>query len=249
MIFSILSLFPDMFEGPFSESIIKRAIDQKLVTINYGNIRDFATDAYKTVDDHPYGGGAGMILRVDVMERVLKRVKHSRIAGSSVKFKTRTILLDPRGKTYTQKKAVELSMFNHLILLCGHYEGVDERIRTLVDEEISIGDYVLTGGEIPAMVLVDSIVRLLPNVFKKPSATQFESFSPALATLHSPLSTLLEYPQYTRPPVWNNMKVPPVLLSGNHRKISDWQTRMAKKITKAHRPDLLAPSGQKDLVT
>src|SRR3989344_4768223 len=162
MNFSILTLFPDMFKGPFSESIIKRAIQKKLVTIEYVNIRDFALDKYKTVDDHPYGGGAGMILRVDVVDVAMSNVK---CQMSNVK--TKTILLDPRGKTYSQKKAMQLSKLDHIVLLCGHYEGVDERIRSLVDEEISIGDYILTGGEIPAMVIVDTIVRLLPGVLKK----------------------------------------------------------------------------------
>ena len=229
MVFSILTLFPDMFAGPFSESIIKRAIDKKLVTISYVNIRDFAVDKYKTVDDHPYGGGAGMVMRIDVGERALKRITYH---VSRIKGKTKIILLDPRGKTLTQKKALELSKLDHCILLCGHYEGVDERVRSLVDEEISIGDYVLTGGEIPAMVLVDSVVRLIPQVLKNPDATKFESFSPAL-------STILEYPQYTRPPIWNKKKVPSILLSGNHKKIQEWQERMAKKITKTHRPDLM----------
>ena len=230
-----------MFKGPFSESIIKRAIQKKLVTIEYVNIRDYALDKYKTVDDHPYGGGAGMIMRVDVVERALAKVK-----SQKSKVKSKVILLDPRGKTLTQKKALELSKLEHLVLLCGHYEGVDERIRTLVDEEISIGDYVLTGGEIPAMVIVDSVVRLLPRVLKKPEATQFESFSPAPSTKpsslnpkHYALNPILEYPQYTRPPIWNKKKVPSVLLSGDHNKIKEWQERMAKKITRNHRPDLI----------
>lgn len=234
MHFSILSLFPDMFAGPFSESIIKRAIDKKLVAIDYVNIRDFAQDKYKTVDDHPYGGGAGMILRVDVVERALKNAKCQMLNA-----KSKTILLDPRGRKYTQKKAVQLSKLDNLVLLCGHYEGIDERVRSLVDEEISIGDYVLTGGEIPAMVLVDSIVRLIPHVLKKPEATQRESFSAPPRTKTSSLNPMLEYPQYTRPPVWNKKKVPAVLLSGDHKKIQEWQEKMAIKITKEYRPDLL----------
>src|SRR3989344_9161932 len=147
---SILTLFPQLFDGPFDASIINRAKEKKLLGIDIINIRDFAADKYKTVDDHPYGGGAGMILRVDVVDVAMSNVK---CQMSNVK--TKTILLDPRGKTYSQKKAMQLSKLDHIVLLCGHYEGVDERIRSLVDEEISIGDYVLTGGEIPAMVIVD----------------------------------------------------------------------------------------------
>lgn len=214
---SILTLFPDMFTGPFDQSIIKRSIDKKLITIDYINIRNFATDNYKTVDGHPYGGGVGMILRVDVVDRALQSIP-----------KGHKILLDAGGTPYTQQKAKELSKIDHLILICGHYEGVDERIRSLVDEEISIGDYVLTGGEIPAMVLTDSIARLIPGVLGKPEATVHESFS----------EPLLEYPQYTEPQTYNGRAVPPVLLSGNHQKIADWRKNESLKRTKTHRPDL-----------
>jgi tRNA (guanine37-N1)-methyltransferase len=214
---SILTLFPDMFRGPFDQSIIKRAIDKKLITIEYINIRDFAQDNYKTVDGHPYGGGVGMILRVDVVGRALQSIKKGHV-----------ILLDAGGTPYKQSKAKELSSVNHLILICGHYEGIDERIRTLVDEEISIGDYVLTGGEIPAMVLTDSILRLIPGVLTKPEAVVHESFS----------EPLLEYPQYTEPQMHNGLAVPPVLLSGNHKKIDEWRKKAALKRTRAHRPDL-----------
>ncbi len=239
---SILTLFPDMFTGPFTKSIIKRAIDKKLVMIEYVNIRDFALHTYKTVDDHPYGGGAGMILRVDVVEKALRHVTCTMSHVTS-----RIILLDPRGIPFSQKKAFELSTLDHLVLLCGHYEGVDERVRSLVDEEISIGDYILTGGEIPAMAVVDSVVRLLPHVLKNTDATKFESFSTSLNTnpyalnpnKHYALRTLLEYPQYTRPPIWNKKKVPSVLLSGDHKKIIAWRERMAIRTTKKHRADLL----------
>ena len=214
---SILTLFPDMFRGPFDQSIVKRAVDRKLLTIDYINIRDFATDKYKTVDGHPYGGGVGMLLRVDVVDRALQNIK-----------KGHTILLDAGGTPYTQKKARDLSKIDHLILICGHYEGVDERVRQLADEEISIGDYVLTGGEIPAMVLTDSIVRLIPGVLAKPEATVHESFS----------EPLLEYPQYTEPQTYNGLTVPPVLLSGNHKKIDDWRKDASSKRTKTRRPDL-----------
>ncbi len=208
-----------MFRGPFDQSIINRAIDKKLITIDYINIRDFAKDSYKTVDGHPYGGGVGMILRVDVVDSAIKSVKSQ---------KSKVILLDAGGTPYTQQTARRLSTFDHLILICGHYEGVDERIRSLVDEEISIGDYILTGGEIPAMVLIDSVTRLIPGVLGKPEATIHESFS----------ERLLEYPQYTEPQEYENMRVPPVLLSGNHKKIADWRKRESLKRTRSHRPDL-----------
>lgn len=214
---SILTLFPDMFDGPFDQSIIKRAIDKKLMSIEYINIRNFATDKYKTVDGHPYGGGVGMLLRVDVVDRALQSVG-----------KGHTVLLDAGGTPYTQRKAKELSSIDHLILICGHYEGVDERVRQLADEEISIGDYVLTGGEIPAMVLVDSVARLIPGVLTKPEATVHESFTEAL----------LEYPQYTEPQTYKGQGVPQVLLSGNHKMIDVWRSDEAIKRTKGQRPDL-----------
>ena len=238
---SILTLFPDMFDGPFDQSIIKRAVDKKLLTISYIKIRDFATDKYKTVDGHPYGGGVGMLLRVDVVDRALHSVlsssgltrgtafsgkADSRLRGNDTK--TRIILLDAGGTPYTQRKAKELSSIDHLILICGHYEGVDERIRSLVDEEISIGDYVLTGGEIPAMVVVDSVARLIPGVLTKPEATVHESFTEAL----------LEYPQYTEPQTYKGQGVPPVLLSGNHKMIDVWRSDEAIKRTKSRRADL-----------
>jgi tRNA (guanine37-N1)-methyltransferase len=219
MIISILTLFPDMFAGPFSASIVKRAMDKKRITITYINIRDFAVDAYKTVDGHPYGGGAGMILRVDVVDRALQHIK-----------KGHSILLDAGGTPYTQSKAKELSTLDHIILICGHYEGVDHRIRSLVDEEISIGGYVLTGGEIPAMVLTDSIVRLIPGVLAKPEATIHESFT----------EPLLEYPQYTEPQLYKGLAVPPVLLSGNHKKIDDWRRNEAVKRTLSRRTDFIS---------
>jgi len=205
---SILTLFPEMFSGPFNQSIIKRAIEKKLVSIDYINIRDFSSDKYKTVDGRPYGGGVGMLLRVDVVDRAIQKVKSQ---------KSKVILLDAGGTPYTQQTARRLSTFDHLILICGHYEGVDDRIRSMIDEEISIGDYVLTGGEIPAMVITDSIVRLLPGVLVKKDATIHESFT----------ENLLEYPQFTQPQKYNGMQVPPVLLSGNHQKINEWRQKEA----------------------
>lgn len=206
---SILTLFPDMFSGPFSQSIIKRAIDKNLLSIEFINIRTFATDKYKTVDGHPYGGGVGMILRVDVVDRAFKSV------GNGHK-----ILLDARGAPYTQKKARAFSKLDHLILLCGHYEGVDARVKTLVDEEISIGEYVLTGGEIPAMVIADSVARLVPGVLKT-EATADESYGQP---------HIVEYPQYTQPRRWSGMNVPDVLLGGNHAAIAAWKKLRRKRI-------------------
>lgn len=214
-----------MFSGPFSSSIIKRASASGKISIEFINLRDFTDDRYKSVDDHPYGGGAGMVLRVDVIDKAIQSV----VSRSEVPAPERQIvLLCPQGTTYTQNTARELSRINHLIFLCGHYEGVDERVRNLVDREISIGDYVLTGGEIPAMVLVDSVVRLIPGVLAKADATQFESFEEGL----------LEYPQYTRPENYNGSSVPSILLSGNHAKIRAWQKEQATLKTKKRRPDL-----------
>ncbi len=224
---SIITLFPEMFIGPFSSSIIKRAQEADKVTIEYIQLRDFSNDAYKTVDDHPYGGGVGMVLRVDVLDRAIQSVK-SRIPAEAKEL-TKVILLDPRGTSYNQKKARILSELTHLILVCGHYEGVDERVRSLVDEQISIGDFVVTGGEIPAMAIVDSVVRLLPGVLRNKEASFTESFE----------SGSLEYPQYTRPETYQHKAVPGVLLSGNHADIADWRMKQSQILTKKLRPDLL----------
>lgn len=208
MKFTILTLFPEMFAGPFDYSIVKRAKNQGKISIDFVNIRDFATDTYKSVDDHPYGGGVGMILRVDVVDRALRNRKG------------KIVLLDPRGERYTQKKAREYAKLDHLVLVCGHYEGVDARVDRLVDEKLSIGDYVLTGGELPAMVIIDSITRLLPGVLKKAEATQSESFTK---------EGVLEFPQYTRPENYKGLKVPDVLLSGNHAEIEKWKIKLSYK--------------------
>ncbi len=225
---TILTLFPQMFRGPLEHSILKRATEKKLVTIDLVNIRDFAEDSYKSVDGHPYGGGVGMILRVDVVDKTLQQILSN---SPHNRTKTKIILLDPHGTPYHQEKAEELSRRDHLVLIAGHYEGFDERIRTLVDEEISIGDYVLTGGEIPAMVLTDSIVRLIPGVLSKKDATAFESFSGN--------ERILEYPQYTVPVIYKNTEVPKILLSGDHAKIAKWRTEQAKLRTAEKRPDLM----------
>jgi tRNA (guanine37-N1)-methyltransferase len=219
----ILTLFPKMFTGPFNESIVKRAIDKGLVEINIQGLRAWGEGERRSVDDRPYGGGVGMILRVDIIEKAVSELKK----GSK---STKVILLDATGKKFTQGMARELSQAEHLILIAGHYEGFDHRVHEhLVDEIISIGDYILTGGEIPAMVISDAIVRLLPGVLEKEEATSLESFS----------ENLLEYPQYTRPEDYRGWKVPEVLLSGNHKEIERWRKEMALKKTKKVRPDLL----------
>lgn len=220
----ILTLFPEMFKGPFEESIVKRAQEKGLVKIKIHNLRNWAIDKRGTVDDRPFGGGTGMIIKpqpvFDAVEDLKRKVQSA---------KCKIILLTPQGKVFNQKMARGLAKLDHIILICGHYEGVDERVRKhLVDEEISIGDYILTGGELPAMVVVDTIVRLIPGVLKKPDATKSESFSP-----------LLEFPQYTRPEVYKGWKVPEILLSGDHKKITDWRKEQALKRTKKRRPDLL----------
>jgi len=214
----IITLFPKLFESVFSESLISRAQKQKITTIKIHNLRDWSTDKYKTVDDKPFGGGPGMVLKVDVVDRALQSLP----AGHK-------ILLTPQGQPFSQPLAKKLAKQKQLILICGHYEGFDERIRDLIDEEISIGDYVLTGGEIPAMVIVDTVVRLLPGVVGKAASLTEESFS----------AGQLEYPQYTRPENYQGKTVPPVLLSGNHKKIKQWRQAEAEKRTKIRRPDLV----------
>jgi len=224
MKFTILTLFPEAFQSYFNISVISRAIKKKFIKIKTVNLRDYATDNHKTVDGRPYGGGAGMVLRVDVMERALKDL------GLKIKDKkTRIVLLTPQGKPFDQKMAKRLSKYDHLVLICGRYEGFDERIRSLVDMEISLGDFVLTGGEIPAMAVLDAVARLVPGVVGKSESLKEESFS----------ESLLEYPQYTRPEVFNRKRVPKVLLSGNHGKIKAWRKKESLKRTKKRRPDLL----------
>jgi tRNA (guanine37-N1)-methyltransferase len=215
MIISILTLFPEILNSPFGFSIVKRAQEKKLLKINLINIRDFGLGKYKAVDDRPYGGGEGMILRVDVLAPAIESV-------SMPRKKERIILLDPKGKIFNQKTARRLLRFEHLILICGHYEGIDERVNKFVDETISIGEYVLTGGEIPAAVIVDCLTRLIPRVLSKKEAVACESFSS--------LATTMEFPQYTRPPQYQGLKVPSVLLSGNHQKITSFRKKEAQKL-------------------
>ena len=219
MKFDVLTLFPEMFEI-LKSSVIGKAIEKDLIDINLINIRDFSNDKHKKVDDTPYGGGAGMVMKPDVVYSAYNSIKAE---------DAKVIYMSPQGKKLNQKKVEELSKENHLIILCGHYEGIDQRVLDkIVDEEISIGDYVLTGGEIPAMVLIDSVSRYIDGVISNESVSE-ESFS----------NGLLEYPQYTRPEVFMGEKVPEVLLSGHHENINKWRRQESLKNTLKKRPELL----------
>jgi tRNA (guanine37-N1)-methyltransferase len=232
---SIITLFPKMIVGFFEESIIKRAQEKKLVDIELINLRDFAIDDYGTVDDRPYGGGAGMILRIEPIYKALSEIFNFQFSIFNKKIKdprSKILLTSPKGKVFDQKKAQEFAQFDHLIIIAGHYEDVDARVLDLVDEEISMGDFILTGGEIPASAIVDSVVRLIPGVLKKNQATIKESFN-------IDGKKVLEYPQYTRPENFMGKEVPEVLLSGDHKKIEEWKTKESLKETRKKRPDLL----------
>lgn len=222
---NILTLFPNMFDGFLSESIIKRAIDSDKVEINIKNLRDYSKNKHKQVDDTPYGGGAGMVLMCEPVFDAVEDIKTKN---------TKVIMMTPQGKPYNQKIAEKLAKEKDLLIICGHYEGFDERISSIVDEEISIGDYVLTGGEIPAMVLTDSVTRLLPGVIEDESKEN-ESFT----------DNLLDYPTFTKPREYKGMKVPDVLLSGDHKKIDEWRKEEQVKKTKEKRPDLLKETKRK----
>lgn len=220
----ILTLFPNMFTGVFNESILKKAMELGKVQYHITNFRDFSTDKHQAVDDYPYGGGAGMVLKPEPIFHAVEHIES--VTNSS----PRVILLCPQGERYTQKKAEQLAREEHLLFICGHYEGYDERIReNLVTDEISIGDFVLTGGELAAMVVVDSIVRLLPGVLGNEDSPVLDSFS----------TGLLEHPHYTRPAEFRGMRVPDVLLSGNHKLIDEWRRKQSLKRTLERRPDLL----------
>ena len=224
MKFDVLTLFPEMFET-LKESVIGKALERKIIEINTINIRDFSKNKHKKVDDTPYGGGAGMVMMPDVVYDSYMSIPH--------KENAKVIYLSPKGKVLNQQKVEELSKQEHLILLCGHYEGIDQRVLDeIVDEEISIGDYVLTGGELPAMVLIDSVSRYVEGVLNKESVSE-ESFT----------NGLLEYPQYTRPEVFLNKKVPEILLSGHHENIKKWRREQSLEITKKKRPELLKKKG------
>jgi tRNA (guanine37-N1)-methyltransferase len=224
MKFDILTLFPNMFSSPLRESILGKAIEKGLIQIRTVNIRDFTSDKHQVVDDTPYGGGQGMVMKVEPIARAIESVKSQNPSAW-------TVYLTPQGKPLHQDLARRLSTQPHLILLCGRYEGVDERVReSLVDEEISIGDYVLTGGELAAMVVIDAVSRFIPGVLGSDRSAEEDSF----------YNSLLEYPQYTRPPNFRGHCVPEVLLSGNHSAISLWRRKEALRRTSLRRPDLLA---------
>lgn len=227
----VLTLFPGMFDGPLSDSIIKRAQNNGAVEIQLTDIRDFAKDKHRTVDDRPFGGGAGMVFQPEVLYEAITSIPREP--------NTRVILTSPQGQVFNQQLALELSKESHLVIICGHYEGIDERVRELlVTDEISIGDYVLTGGELPAMVMIDAVVRQIPGVVGKEESVVEDSF----------YQGVLDYPHYTRPAEFRGMKVPEVLLSGNHAEIARWRRRQALERTFFRRPDLLetAPLSPED---
>ena len=218
--FDILTLFPNMFKGLIEDSIIKRAIEKKLIEVNLIDFREFSTNKHHTVDDYSYGGGAGMLISVEPVHLAMKTIPNLDHA--------KKLLMSPSGKTFNQAKAIELSKEEHIVMVCGHYEGIDARILNFIDEEVSIGDYVLMGGEVPAMTILEAVSRLVPGVISEDSPVN-ESFS----------DSLLEHPQYTRPPVYEGLCVPDVLLSGHHANIKKWQREKALEKTLKVRPDLL----------
>jgi tRNA (guanine37-N1)-methyltransferase len=223
MRFDILTIFPELLESPLKEGIIRRARKESAIEVCITNIRDFATDKHEMTDDRPYGGGEGMVMKPEPLASAIRNVR----AKSE---KSYVVLLSPQGRKYSQKVAEELAVKEHLVMVCGRYEGVDERIRDhFIDEEISLGDYILTGGELAAMIVVDSVTRLLPGVLGSSDSAENDSFSRGG----------LKYPQYTRPHIFEGYAVPEVLLSGDHGKIAEWRLIESVKITRAKRPDLL----------
>ncbi len=222
MLLQILTLFPEMFTGPFQSSIIKRAQDQGIVEFRIWNFRDYTTDRHRTVDDVPYGGGDGMVLKPEPIVKCLKAVQEDTPPA-------KVILLTPQGELFKQSIAGELALEDHLIFVCGHYEGFDERIRKWADLELSIGDYVLTGGELAAMVISDAMIRLIPGALGSITSAEFDSFK----------GNVLEYPQYTRPFEFEGMTVPEILLSGHHARIEEWRRKQSLLRTAIRRPDLL----------
>ncbi|NLJ76678.1 MAG: tRNA (guanosine(37)-N1)-methyltransferase TrmD [Peptococcaceae bacterium] len=221
----ILTLFPEMFAGPFSTSILKRAQDKGLIAVNLIDIRDFSTNKHRTVDDTPYGGGAGMVMSPEAIFKAVENVLREHPGAT-----TRIVLMCPQGRPFNQATALNLAGEENLIFICGHYEGVDERVREeLVTDEISIGDYILTGGELPAMVVIDAVTRLIPGVLGDHASVQEESFN----------NSLLEYPQYTRPREFRGQAVPDILLSGHHEEIRKWRRRQSLIRTLERRPEML----------
>ena len=220
--FDLITLFPRMFDSPLQESIIKKAQQKGLINISVHDLRDYTEDKHRTTDDYPYGGGSGMVMKVEPIVRAIEAIK-------SASGKTRTILATPQGVAFSQETAQRLSTYSQVLIVCGRYEGIDERILYFVDEEISIGDYVLTGGEIAVMVIVDTMARLVPGVVGDMSSVLEDTFS----------NSLLKYPQYTRPSKFREFEVPKVLVSGNHNKVKKWRRAEALKKTSQRRPDLL----------
>jgi len=224
MRFDIITIFPEIFDAYLDESILKRAIEKKIIEVKIHNLRDFTTDKHRTVDDYPYGGGPGMVMKPEPFFSAIESIKADDIPRH-------TVMLSPQGKTFNQNMALSMAKENrNLIFICGRYEAIDERVReSLVDEEISIGDYILTGGELPALVIIDGITRLVPGVLGDERSTLEESF----------MWGMLDYPHYTRPPDFRGLKVPDVLLSGNHKAISLWRRKEALRRTMLRRPDLI----------
>ncbi|MBQ6296581.1 MAG: tRNA (guanosine(37)-N1)-methyltransferase TrmD [Selenomonadaceae bacterium] len=225
MLINIITLFPEMFTGVFGESIIKRAVEKNILEIRFTQLRDFAFDKHKQVDDSPFGGGAGMVLKPEPVYRAVRDV----LSKSDEKLSRKIIITDPSGEVFTQAKAKELAALDQIIFICGHYEGFDARIYDLADELISIGDYVLTGGELPAMVIVDAVARMLPDVLGSAESATTDSF----------FDGMLGYPQYTRPRDFEGKVVPEVLLSGHHAKIKKWREEQALNLTRLRRPELI----------
>ena len=225
MLIDIITLFPEMFAGVFGESIIKRAVDKNILTIRFTQLRDFAFDKHRQVDDSPFGGGAGMVLKPEPVYRAVRDV----LAKTDENISRKIIITDPSGEVFTQAKAKELAALDQIVFVCGHYEGFDARIYDLADDLISIGDYVLTGGELPAMVIVDAVARMLPDVLGSAESAETDSF----------FDGLLGFPQYTRPRDFEGKLVPEVLLSGNHAEIKKWRAAQALTLTRNRRPDLI----------
>ncbi len=225
MLINIITLFPEMFAGVFGESIIKRAVEKNILDIRFTQLRDFAFDKHRQVDDSPFGGGAGMVLKPEPVYRAVRDV----LSKSDENFSRKIIITDPSGEVFTQAKAKELAALDQIIFICGHYEGFDARIYDLADELISIGDYVLTGGELPAMVIVDAMARMLPDVLGSAESATTDSF----------FDGMLGYPQYTRPRDFEGKLVPEVLLSGHHAKIKKWREEQALNLTRLRRPELI----------
>ncbi|MGM0471653.1 MAG: tRNA (guanosine(37)-N1)-methyltransferase TrmD [Bacillota bacterium] len=229
MKFDILSIFPEMFNGPLNHSILQRAQNEGLIEIGITDIRDFALNKHQNVDDYPYGGGAGMVMKPEPISRAIKEVEQA---------ESKVIFMSPQGKQFNQEIAKDLAQEEHLILLCGHYEGIDERVREqLVDDELSIGDYVLTGGELSAMVVIDAVARMVPGVLGTTESAEEDSF----------YRGLLDYPHYTRPQEYNGWEVPAVLLSGDHQRVDRWRQKEALRRTLLRRPDLLTEIELSDL--